>query len=559
MVDEGGRNPAGKWDAPLTEPLARREWWRGAVIYQVYLPSFCDGDGDGFGDLRGLLARLPHIASLGVDAIWITPFYRSPMRDSGYDVADYRSVDPAFGTLADFDAVVARAHALGLRIITDQVWSHTASDHAWFAESRTSRANPRADWYVWADPAQDGAPPNNWLSEYGGSAWRWDGQRRQYYLHHFLPTQPALNLRNPAVLEAHFANAAFWFARGVDGFRLDAVDFMLHDQRLASNPVRPPPHGEAPWNPFRMQRHVHDMAQPDTAALMGRIRDMVDRFPGRVTIGEISSEPGALDRIARLTGPGRLHMAYTLGVMKAGFAPPIFQRAVADAARLNRTGWLCWAFSNHDVERAVSRWNPSGRAADAFARLQMAMLLTLPGSVCLYQGEELGLPSGRVAADAIRDPYGQAFRPAFFGRDGARTPLPWEAGAPNAGFSTGNRTWLPVDPAHVEFAVDRQHADRHSTLAAYRAMIRYRRTRPSLAIGETELLDVPEPFLGWRRRLDGEVTVALFNLSPEPASLPAAALPRFASADLAFVSGPSGDAIELPPFGLSLGAEEQVR
>ncbi|MGH6968268.1 MAG: alpha-amylase family glycosyl hydrolase, partial [Stellaceae bacterium] len=425
----------------------RREWWRGAVIYQVYLPSFFDSDGDGFGDLKGLLDRLSYIASLGVDAIWISPFYRSPMRDFGYDVADYRAVDPRFGTLANFDAVVARAHDAGLKVIIDQVWSHTASEHPWFGESRASRANPKADWYVWADPACDGAPPNNWLSVFGGSAWRWEGQRRQYYLHHFLTSQPKLDLRNPAVLDAHFANAEFWLARGVDGFRLDAVDFMLHDEALGSNPVRPlPPGGERPWNPFRMQRHVHDMALPGIAALMSRIREFMNRFPGRVTIGEISSEPGALDRIARLTGATRLHMAYTLGMMKAAFTPPVFRQAVADAATLNRAGWLCWAFSNHDVERAASRWNPAGHAPAALAQLQMAMLLSLPGSVCLYQGEELGLPNGRVGASDIRDPFGRAFYPAFAGRDGARTPLPWAAGAPNAGFSSGNRTWLPVDP-----------------------------------------------------------------------------------------------------------------
>lgn len=541
-------------------PSICREWWRGAVIYQVYLPSFFDSNGDGVGDLRGLLVRLPHIASLGVDAIWISPFYRSPMRDFGYDVADYRSVDACFGTLADFDAVVARAHALGLKIIIDQVWSHTASEHAWFAESRASRTNPKADWYVWADPASDGAPPNNWLSVFGGSAWCWDAPRRQYYLHHFLTSQPKLNLHNPAVLEAHFANAEFWLARGIDGFRFDAVDFMLHDEALGSNPVRPlPPGVDRPWNPFRMQRHVHDMAQSGIAPLMSRIRELMNRFPGRVTIGEISSEPGAFDRIARVTGAMRLHMAYTLGVMKAAFTPAIFRQAVVDAGTLNHAGWLCWAFSNHDVERVVSRWNPAGRAPAAFARLQMALLLSLSGSVCLYQGEELGLPNSPVPAKDIRDPFGRAFYPAYAGRDGARTPMPWAADAPNAGFSDGNRTWLPVDSVHAAMAVDRQEADATSTLAAYRRMIAYRRVRPSLALGETELLDLPDPVLGWRCRLDGEATVALFNLSPEPVSVPVNRLPSFVPADLPFVTAPSAGGIALPPFGLTLGAEPPGR
>ncbi|MDE2229605.1 MAG: alpha-glucosidase [Alphaproteobacteria bacterium] len=536
-----------------------REWWRGAVTYQVYLPSFFDSDGDGVGDLRGLLGRLPHIASLGVDAVWISPFYRSPMHDFGYDVTDYRSVDPLFGTLADFDAVVARAHDLGLKVIIDQVWSHTSSDHPWFGESRAARANLKSDWYIWADPARDGAPPNNWLSVFGGSAWNWDARRRQYYLHQFLASQPKLNLRNPAVLDAHFANAEFWLKRGVDGFRFDAVDFMLHDEALGSNPARPSSGGERPWDPFRMQRHVHDMVQPGTAALMSRIRDFMNRFPGRVTIGEVSSEPGALDRVAMLTGATRLHMAYTLGVMKAAFTPATFRRAVADSTTLNSAGWLCWAFSNHDVERVTTRWNPAGRVPAAFATLQMAMLLTLPGSVCLYQGEELGLPNGRVAADEMRDPYGLTFYPAISGRDGARTPMPWQAAAPNAGFSSCNRTWLPADPAHAEFAVDRQEADATSTLAAYRCMIRYRHAHPALIVGETELFDLPNPFVGWRRRLDGEAAIALFNLSPEPAVVPPHAVPRFAPADLPFVTAPSGDGIVLPPFGLTLGTERDNR
>ncbi len=538
----------------------RREWWRGAVIYQVYLPSFFDSDGDGWGDLRGLHAQLPHIASLGVDAIWVSPFYRSPMHDFGYDVSDYRAVNPLFGALADFDAVVTRAHQLGLKVVVDQVWSHTAADHPWFQESCVSRTGPKADWYVWAASAPDGAPPNNWLSVFGGSAWCWNAQRRQYYLHHFLPSQPKLNLRNPAVLDAHFANAEFWLARGIDGFRLDAIDFMLHDEALGSNPICPMPLGnEPPWNPFRMHRHVHDMVQPNTAELTTQIRDFMDRFPGRVTIGEVSSEPGALDRVARLTGVTRLHMAYTLGVMKAPFAPTVFRQAVGDSVILNHAGWLCWAFSNHDVARVASRWNPQGELPATFARLQMAMLLSLPGSVCLYQGEELGLLNGRVAATEIRDPYGLAFYPAFAGRDGARTPMPWKAAAPNAGFSTGNRTWLPVDPAHSELAVDRQQNDLHSTLAAYRAMIQYRRTRPSLTIGETELLDLPDPLVGWRRWFDGETTVAVFNLSPTPAAVPDGVLSSMVPAELPFVCRSSADGVVLPPFGLTLGAEDRNR
>ena len=241
--------------------MGEAEWWRGAVIYEVYLQSFCDGNGDGIGDLPGLLSRLDYIASLGVDAIWITPFYRSPMADCGYDVSDYRAIDPRYGTLADFDAVVAQAKALGLKVLIDQVWSHTSIEHPWFAESRSSRNNGKADWFVWADPRSDGGPPNNWLSAFGGPAWKWEPARRQYYLHHFLPDQPKLDLTNERVLEAHFANAEFWLLRGVDGFRFDAIDFMLHDDALRDNPPNLTAQSTA-WNPFRLQRSTICASRP---------------------------------------------------------------------------------------------------------------------------------------------------------------------------------------------------------------------------------------------------------------------------------------------------------
>src|SRR6185437_7420173 len=306
------------------------EWWHGAVIYEVYLPSFSDSNGDGWGDLHGLLQRLEHISSLGVDAVWLTPFYPSPMEDMGYDIAAFCDVDPRFGKLADFDAVVARAHALGLRVIIDQVWAHTAATHPWFQESTSGDSSAKADWYVWADARPDGSPPNNWLSVFGGSAWQWHPVRRQYYLHHFLPSQPKLDLRNEEVLNAHFSNAEFWLARGVDGFRLDAIDFMLHDGMLRDNPPNPNRAEPSPWNPFRFQRHLYDMCQPANQELVTDLRRFIDRFPEVVTLGELSSEAGALGRVAALTGRSKLHMAYTLGVMKTAFSPTILREAIAD-------------------------------------------------------------------------------------------------------------------------------------------------------------------------------------------------------------------------------------
>ncbi|HEY3916608.1 MAG TPA: alpha-glucosidase [Stellaceae bacterium] len=535
-------------------------WWRGAVVYEVYLQSFCDSNDDGIGDLPGLLSRLDYIASLGVDAIWITPFYSSPMADSGYDVADYRAVDARYGTLADFDAVIARAKALGLKVLIDQVWSHSSEAHPWFAESRASRDNEKADWFIWADPRPDGGPPNNWLSAFGGPAWKWEPARRQYYLHHFLPSQPKLDLTNERVLAAHFANAEFWLARGVDGFRFDAIDFMLHDEALRDNPPNTAPTAHQAWNPFRLQRHVHDMCQPTSQALMVRIRRFIDGFPGVVTVGEMSSEVGALGRIANMTGNAKLHMAYTLGVMKSAFGPAMIREAIEEAAVLNRTGWLCWAFSNHDVDRVASRWNPTGREGKRFAQLILALLGCLPGSICLYQGEELGLPNAMLPAEAIRDPFGLIFHPAYTGRDGARTPMPWRAAAPAAGFSEAGTSWLPLPNCHAALAVDRQDRDADSVLASYRRMLHWRKQHPALRTGELELIALPEPIIAWRRRSGEDSVVAFFNLSDQPASLRVRDLSSFDPAlELGFVTAPVDGALQLPPYGVSLGAEHRDR
>jgi len=476
------------------------------------------------------------------------------MDDWGYDISDYRAVDPRFGALGDFDALVEESHRKGLRVVIDQVWSHTSAAHPWFQESRSSRDNPKHDWYVWADPDPDGSPPNNWLSVFGGSAWQWSPQRRQYYLHHFLTSQPKLNLRNDAVVDAHFTNAAFWLARGVDGFRLDAIDFMLHDESLRSNPSQPAPEDAVPWNPFRLQRHVHDMCNPAGGKLMQQIRAFMDRYPGSTTIGEISSEAGALARIATLTGATKLHMAYTLGAMKTAFTASMMRQLLRETVTVNRAGWLCWAFSNHDVERAASRWNPNGNDAAAFARLELALLLTLPGSVSLYQGEELGLPQARVPLASIRDPFGKHFYPAYLGRDGSRTPMPWIEGAPNAGFSSCEETWLPLDPRHEALAIDRQEMDPQSTLSVCRQLLAWRKRHPAFIRGEVEILELPDPILAFRRHTSGQSIVAAFNLSAQPASVDVRCLPAFVpAAELPFVTRMDGNALHLPPFGFSLG------
>jgi alpha-glucosidase len=534
------------------------EWWRGAVIYQIYPRSFLDTNGDGIGDLPGITARLPYIADLGVDAIWICPFYVSPQKDFGYDVADYCAVDPVYGNLADFDALVVRAHELGLRVIIDQVWSHTSDEHGWFRASRAHRTGAYADWYVWADPSPDGTPPNNWLSVFGGSAWTWEPRRRQYYLHHFLPSQPQLNLRNEHVLGALGRIARFWLNRGVDGFRIDAVDFMLHDPLLRSNPAVPPPQGEMPVRLFRLQQHRFDMLQPGVVELAELLRRLIDRyFPGVATLGEVSSEDGAIGRIGHYTGAGRLHMAYTLGLMKRPFSRELFLDVIAESAGQD-DGWMCWTFSNHDVERAASRWS-GGKPSDRFSRLLMVLLLTMRGSVCMYQGEELGLPEARLNFEDLRDPYGKSFFPEFRGRDGSRTPIPWAAGGHQAGFTSAVRPWLPIPDDHRARAVDVQTADPASLLNDWRRFLGWRKTQSALRTGGIRLLETAAPIVAFERFNHEQRLLVVLNFDGKPASLSVADLPSLRPISGHGLGGAiDGNTLTIPGWGTFFGTLPDV-
>jgi alpha-glucosidase len=508
------------------------------VLYQVYPRSFQDSDGDGLGDLAGVAARLPYIASLGVDGLWISPFFPSPMRDFGYDVSDYCGVDPRFGTLADFDTVVREAHALGLKVVIDQVWSHTAAEHPWFSESRASRDNPKADWYVWADPQPDGSPPNNWLSWMGGPAWRWEPRRRQYHLHNFLPQMPDLNFHSEAVQQAILAVARFWLDRGVDGFRLDTANLYAHDPLLRNNPALPP--GERGDSPVLMQHHAHTMNQPASLAFLRRLRHLMDSYPGRMTVGEIGGAD-ALSTMQAYTerGPGgaALHTAYSFA----------FLAGRPDAAAVARqltpwgehSGWPSWAFSNHDAPRVATRWGDGAGPGFAFGGganagtaggeplTWMALLMALRGTVFVYQGEELGLPQSEVPYEQMQDPFGLANWPLIPSRDGCRTPMPWRHDAPQAGFSTG-RPWLPLDPAHRARAVDRQEADPDSLLHATRRLIALRRAEPALRAGACHVLWAEADVLLLQRGEGPGAVLALFNLGSAcalpPATLPPGAL-----------------------------------
>jgi len=501
----------------MSEAGRKPDWWRGAVIYQVYPRSFQDTTGDGSGDLRGVMERIGHIASLGVDAIWLSPFFKSPMADMGYDVSDYRAVDPMFGTLDDFDALVAEAHGLGLKVIIDQVLSHTSDRHPWFIESRADRANSKGDWYVWADAKPDGTAPNNWLSVFGGSAWEWDSVRRQYYLHNFLAAQPDLNFHNPEVQDALLDAVRFWLERGVDGFRLDTVNYYFHDRWLRNNP----PMDEAAagtitaTNPYLYQAHLFDKTQRENLDFLKRFRALLDEYEARASVGEIGDEGRSLQTLAAYTAAGdKLHMCYTFDLLGPQFSAAHVRDCVAAFEKNVADGWVCWAFSNHDVVRHVSRWVRPGEDVDAVAKFAITLLASLRGSICLYQGEELGLTEAEIAFDDLRDPYGIRFWPGFKGRDGCRTPIPWEAEKPNAGFSTG-RPWLPIAEEHRKRAADVQASERNSVLSHYRAVLALRRRHPSLARGSIAFIEGQDDVLAFFREANAERLICVFNFAEE--------------------------------------------
>ncbi|WP_152527111.1 alpha-amylase family glycosyl hydrolase [Halomonas sp. PBN3] len=541
----------------MTRIMGRQgaDWWRGAVIYQIYPRSFQDTNGDGIGDLKGVIERLDYIASLNVDAIWLSPFFTSPMKDFGYDISDYRGVDPMFGSLEDFDRLVEAAHARGLRVTIDQVLSHTSDQHPWFAESRASRDNPKADWYVWADARPDGAPPTNWQSVFGGSAWQWDTRRCQYYLHNFLVEQPDLNFRNPAVVEAILGEVRFWLERGVDGFRLDAVNFCTHGE-LKDNPPRKEIVegfiGVRPDNPYGFQLHHHDKTQPENLAFLEKLRALLDEYPGTTSVGEVGDDDSLGVMAAYTQGGKRLHMAYSFDLLGERHDPAFLRDTLTEMEARIGDGWPCWALGNHDVTRLASRWNAEGDAAKL--RLYLAFLLTQRGSVCLYQGEELGLPEASLTFEQLVDPAGITFWPAYKGRDGCRTPLPWASRAEQAGFS-GGAPWLPIPEAHRALAVDRQEADPEALLHATRALLAFRRGQPALVKGEVHYHPIRDEVLCLERHYQGQRLLVALNFSDQARELPAPRAAQALDAAPELVNGTwTNGRLRLPPYGIAIAS-----
>jgi alpha-glucosidase len=523
------------------------EWWRGAVVYQIYPRSFLDTNGDGVGDLAGVRRGLAYIASLGVDAIWLSPFFRSPMKDFGYDVSDYRDIDPMFGALADFDAMLAEAHGLGLKVIIDQVWSHSSDKHPWFIESHASKDSPRADWYVWADPKPDGTPPNNWLASFGGPAWTWSAQRRQYYLHNFLPEQPDLNFWDATVQAEILDIARFWLDRGVDGFRLDVVNYYFHDRELRDNP--PAERRRTPRMATDMQRHVRDRSQPQNLDFIRGLRSLMDSYAGeRMTVGEIGDDPPLSRQQEYTMPPDRLNTAYSFYLLAGAPATPeLFRLALESWA--SAPGWPSWSLGNHDVTRFPTRM---AHGDAAMTRALLAALVCLRGTIFLYQGDELGLPDGHVPFERLQDPFAIAAYAGGPGRDGARTPMPWTDAGPAGGFTTAPDAWLPMDPAHLPLSIARQEADAGSMLNFTRALTALRKGSEALKTGEALAVAAPEGVLGFERAAGAERVRCYFELAGKAASLEGAELAHATPLMLEGGAALSDAGLDLPPYAVAI-------
>jgi alpha-glucosidase len=549
--------------------MTTQEWWRHAVIYQVYLRSFQDSDGDGGGDLPGVVQKLDYIASLGVDAVWISPFFPSPMKDGGYDISDYCAIAPQFGTLSDFQQLLHQAHRCGLKILIDQVWSHTSHEHPWFQESRRRRDNPKADWYVWVDAKPDGTPPNNWLSAMGGSAWTWEPQRQQYYLHNFLAEQPDLNWYNPEVVQAILEVAQFWLELGVDGFRLDVINFLMHDRQLRDNPLRSPgmnrPDGAHPNDPLFEYINLYNLCRPETLTVLESIRQLMNRYPGTTTLAEIANaEDSLLSASEYVSGDKRLQMAYNstlLGEKPLSYSwmRPLLERVNS----LFQGSVICWTVGTHDYPRVKSRWGqflpdePS--IQEVFARLVPALILSLPGSCCLYQGDELGLPQAEVPYEKMQDPLGIAGYPVMKGRDGSRTPIPWQAEAHQAGFTTAVEPWLPIPDDHRLLAVDQQDKQPKSLLNHYRRFLHWRKQQLALTRGNLILLETAEPVLGFIRSCAEQHLLCLFNLSATSVQFDLSLYPDCVAVEaLEFTVKPDGNRLEMSAYGVFFATISKV-
>jgi alpha-glucosidase len=473
------------------------------VIYQVYPRSFQDTDGDGIGDLQGIIARLPHLLELGIDAIWISPIFPSPMRDFGYDISNYRDISPVFGSLADFDSLLATAHVRGIKVILDFVPNHTSDQHPWFIDSRSSKYHPEREWYVWREGKRDGSPPNNWQSEFGGPAWTFDELTGQYYYHAYLKEQPDLNWRNPEVERAMCDVLRFWFDRGVDGFRVDAIHHLLEDEEGRDNPPDPNWHDGMPPNQRWLQ--IRTIDQPDVHDSIAAMRRVADAYPDRVMIGEAYLP---IDRLMAYYGTDLtgFHLPFNFHLISTPWDPTSIASLIeVYEAALPSGGWPNWVLGNHDRPRVASR------IGSAQARVAAMLLLTLRGTPTIYQGEEIGLRDVTIQPGQVQDPF-ELNVPGFgLGRDPARTPMPWTS-QPHGGFTEGD-PWLPLNDDVQNMNVSAQAADPTSMLSLYKALIRLRRESDLLSVGAFRIMRAEDGVLAYARELQGRQLLIALNLT----------------------------------------------
>jgi alpha-glucosidase len=494
---------------PGDENAGHEFWWRDGIFYQIYPRSFQDTDSDGVGDIAGIIRRLPYLTALGVDAIWLSPIFPSPMADFGYDISDYAGIDPLFGSIGEFDGLVSVAHASGLKIILDLVPNHTSDQHPWFIESRSSRDNPKRDWYLWHEPGADGAPPNNWLSEFGGSAWQYDDHTGQYYYHAFLAQQPDLNWRNPEVRAAMYDVMRFWLGRGVDGFRVDVIWHLIKDAAFRDNPPNPNYREGRPPNEKFLTRYSAD--QPEVQEVVAEMRRVTDEFDSRVLIGEIYLP---LQRLVAYYGNdlAGAQMPFNFALLSTLWSARSIEKIIADyEGALPSGAWPNWVLGNHDRPRVASR------VGHEQARVAAMLLLTLRGTPTLYYGDEIGMRQVAIAPDQVRDPFEKNVPGIGVGRDGCRTPMQWNATL-NAGFSI-SRPWLPLSEDFRHENVVNLDADARSILSLYKALIRLRKNWPQLVSGAYVPVAAQGDLLLYRRQGEGGAVVIALNLGGDPLSI----------------------------------------
>lgn len=534
-------------------PAAQPPWWQHAVFYEIYPRSFRDTNGDGIGDLNGITVGLDYLKDLGVDAIWITPFYPSPQVDFGYDISNYEGVDPQFGALADFDRLLSEAHKRNIRVICDLVANHTSDQHPWFIESRSSRHNPKRDWYIWHDPV-NGGPPNNWVSVFGGPAWTLDAKTGQYYYHYFYAQQPDLNWRNPEVEKAMLDVVAFWMKRGVDGFRMDALDQLYEDPRLRNNPEL---RALIPGTNTHQQKEIYNRDLPEIHGALQKIRGVSDRFtpPPRVLIGEIWVD--RLQQLVEFYGPrnNEVQLPFNFFFTKVSkLSAPEFRTQVLNNQRELKGHWTTYVLSNHDIVRALTRYG-DGAHNPRIAKLLAAMTLTMRGTPFIYYGEEIGMVNHDPDnINEVRDPVGKRFWPAYKGRDGERTPMQWSSGA-SAGFTTGT-PWLKVPASAANVNVEKESADPNSVLNFYKQVIRLRRSSPALLDGQFENLTQSTSMFAYARSTPRQRIVVALNMTAAPKAVDTTALG--ASSYRVLLSNVAGRSKAVPAGSLRLKPFEAV-